>query len=164
MSAIVLSSFKGICKKRIFHFIDILTILYFVLFAIIFRVMSKNLSKNADMMNTISNLSSTISVVGFIFQHACSLFKSNAVNRNSFFGLESGAIITILTKPIKQRKYILEKYLDTAILIILYNAILYVVVVIISTISKISIIEAFGIAALIKCFLFLFFILLLFQH
>jgi ABC-type transport system involved in multi-copper enzyme maturation permease subunit len=68
--------------------------------------------------------------------------------------LENGTILTILTKPIKRTEYILGKYIGTAILITLYSAVLYIAVIIISTISKISIVETFGIPTLIKGFLF----------
>ena len=80
--------------------------------------------------------------------------KTVFLNSHLLSEVENRTILTILTKPIKRKEYILGKYLGTAILIILYSAVLYVAVVIISTTSKISIIETFGISSLAKGFLF----------
>lgn len=155
MFAIALSTFKEIYRKRIFHFIGILTILYLILLTIIFKFMGKNLAQNNGMINMIVDLSSTISIVGFYFSSMLLAFLTVMLSIGIVSSeLESGTILTILTKPIKRIEYILGKYLGTAILIILYSAILYIAVIIISTVSKISIVETFGVAALAKGFLF----------
>jgi ABC-type transport system involved in multi-copper enzyme maturation permease subunit len=155
MFAIALSTFKEIYRKRIFHFIGILTILYLILLTIIFKFMGKNLAQNNGMINMVVDLSSTISIVGFYFSSMLLAFLTVMLSIGIVSSeLESGTILTILTKPIKRIEYILGKYLGTAILIILYSAILYIAVIIISTVSKISIVETFGVAALAKGFLF----------
>lgn len=155
MFAIALSTFKEIYRKRIFHFIGILTILYLILLTIIFKFMGKNLAQNNGMINMVVDLSSTISIVGFYFSSMLLAFLTVMLSTGIVSSeLESGTILTILTKPIKRIEYILGKYLGTAILIILYSAILYIAVIIISTVSRISIVETFGIAALAKGFLF----------
>ncbi|MBI6874512.1 ABC transporter permease [Clostridium aciditolerans] len=155
MFAIALSTFKEIYRKRIFHIIGILTILYLVLLTVIFSYMGKNSPQNNSMINVIVDLSSTISIVGFYFSSMLIAFLTVMLSIGIVSSeLESGTILTILTKPIKRCEYILGKYLGTAILIILYSAILYIAVIIISTVSKISIVETFGVAALVKGFLF----------
>lgn len=155
MFTIALSTFKEIYKKKVFHFIGILTILYLILLTITFRFMGKNFTGNNDMINMIVNLSSTISVIGFYFSSMLVAFLTIMLSIGIVSSeLENGTILTILTKPIKRSEYILGKYLGTAVLIILYSAVLYTAVIIISTISKISIVETFGAAALAKGFLF----------
>lgn len=155
MFAIALSTFKEIYRKRIFHIIGILTILYLILLTVIFSYMGKNLPQNNSMINVIVDLSSTISIVGFYFSSMLIAFLTVMLSIGIVSSeLESGTILTILTKPIKRSEYILGKYLGTAILIILYSAILYIAVIIISTVSKISIVETFGVAALAKGFPF----------
>jgi ABC-type transport system involved in multi-copper enzyme maturation permease subunit len=117
--------------------------------------MSKNFTGNNDIINMIVNLSSTISVIGFYFSSMLTTFLTIMLSIGIVSSeLENGTILTILTKPIKRSEYILGKYLGTAVLIILYSAVLYTAVIIISTISKISIVETFGAAALAKGFLF----------
>ncbi|WP_411681952.1 ABC transporter permease [Clostridium thailandense] len=155
MFTIALSTFKEIYRKKIFHFIGILTILYLILLTIIFKFMSKNLSSNDGMLNMIVNLSSTISIVGFYFSSMLVGFLTIMLSIGIVSSeLENGTILTILTKPIKRREYILGKYLGTAFLVILYSVILYTAIIIISTISKISIMETFGVKQLTKGLLF----------
>ena len=154
MFAIALSTFKEIYRKKIFHFIGILTLLYLILLTIIFTLIGKNLNESNGMISMILNLSSTISIIGFYFSSMLVAFLTVMLSIGIVSSeLESGTILTILTKPIKRSEYILGKYLGTAILVILYSAILYIAVIIISTVSKISIVETFGIASLAKGFL-----------
>ncbi|WP_097026309.1 ABC transporter permease [Clostridium peptidivorans] len=154
MFAIALSTFKEIYRKKIFHFIGILTLLYLILLTIIFTLIGKNLNDNNGMINMIVDLSSTISILGFYFSSMLVAFLTVMLSIGIVSSeLENGTILTILTKPIKRSEYIIGKYLGTAILIILYSAIIYIAVIIISTMSKISIVETFGIAALAKGFL-----------
>lgn len=154
MFAIALSTFKEIYRKKIFHFIGILTLLYLILLTIIFTLIGKNLNQSNGMISMILNLSSTISIIGFYFSSMLVAFLTVMLSIGIVSSeLESGTILTILTKPIKRSEYILGKYLGTAILVILYSAIVYIAVIIISTVSKISIVETFGIAALAKGFL-----------
>lgn len=155
MFTIALSTFKEIYRKRIFHFITILTILYLILLGIIFNFMSKEIPKNTGIIDIILNISSVISVLGFYFSSMLVAFLTVMLSIGIVSSeLESGTILTILTKPIKRREYILGKYLGTALLIISYSAILYIAVIIISTISTVSIIKTFGVVTLAKGFLF----------
>ncbi|AKN29748.1 ABC transporter permease [Clostridium carboxidivorans P7] len=155
MLTIAQSTFKEIYRKKIFHFIGILTIIYLILLTIIFRFIGKNLHQNNGMIDMVVNLSSTISIVGFYFSSMLLGFLTIMLSIGTVSSeIENGTILTILTKPIRRSEYILGKYLGTAILIILYSIVLYIAVIIISTVSKISIIEAFGIGALVKGFLF----------
>lgn len=155
MFTIALSTFKEIYRKKVFHFIGILTILYLILLTIIFKFMSKNLSTNDGMLNMLVNLSSTISIVGFYFSSMLVGFLTIMLSIGIVSSeLENGTILTILTKPIRREEYILGKYLGTAVLVILYSLLLYIAVIIISTVSKISIVETFGVVALSKGFLF----------
>lgn len=155
MFTIALSTFKEIYRKRIFHFITLLTILYLILLGIIFNFMSKEIPKNTGIIDVVLNISSVISVLGFYFSSMLVAFLTVMLSIGVVSSeLESGTILTILTKPIKRREYILGKYLGTALLIISYSAILYIAVIIISTISTVSIIKTFGVFTLAKGFLF----------
>ncbi|AWI04322.1 ABC transporter permease [Clostridium drakei] len=155
MFIIALSTFKEIYRKKIFHFIGILTILYLILLTIIFKFIGNNLHRSNGVIDMLINLSSTISIVGFYFSSMLVAFLTIMLSIGTVSSeMENGTILTILTKPIKRSEYIIGKYLGTGILIILYSLILYISVIIISTISKISIIEAFGISTLAKGFLF----------
>lgn len=155
MFIIALSTFKEIYRKKIFHFIGILTILYLILLTIIFKFIGNNLHRSNGVIDMLINLSSTISIVGFYFSSMLVAFLTIMLSIGTVSSeMENGTILTILTKPIKRSEYIIGKYLGTGILIILYSLILYISVIIISTISKVSIIEAFGINTLAKGFLF----------
>lgn len=155
MFIIALSTFKEIYRKKIFHFIGILTILYLILLTIIFKFIGNNLHRSNGVIDMLINLSSTISIVGFYFSSMLVAFLTIMLSIGTVSSeIENGTILTILTKPIKRSEYIIGKYLGTGILIILYSLVLYISVIIISTISKVSIIEAFGINTLAKGFLF----------
>lgn len=155
MFAIALSTFKEIYRKKIFHFIGILTVLYLILLTVIFKMIGKNLTADSGMISMIADISSIVSIVGFYFSSMLVAFLTIMLSIGIVSSeLENGTILTILTKPIKRSEYIIGKYLGTTILIILYSAILYIAVIIISTVSKISIVETFGIAALAKGFIF----------
>ncbi|AZV57529.1 ABC transporter permease [Clostridium sp. AWRP] len=155
MFSIALSTFKEIYRKKIFHFIGILTIVYLILLTIIFKFTSNNAIGNNGMIDMIANLSSTISIIGFYFSSILVAFLTIMLSIGMVsFEIENGTILTILTKPIKREEYILGKYMGTAILIILYSIFLYIAVIIISTANKISMVETFGIASLAKGFLF----------
>lgn len=155
MFPIALSTFKEIYRKKIFHFIGILTILYLALLIVIFRIMGKNISANNGIIDVIMDLSSIISIIGFYFSSMLVAFLTVMLSIGIVSSeIENGTILTILTKPLKRREYILGKYIGTALLVILYSDFLYIAVIIISTISKISIVQTFGIAALLKGFLF----------
>jgi ABC-type transport system involved in multi-copper enzyme maturation permease subunit len=155
MFIIALSTFKEIYRKKIFYFIGILTIIYLILLTIIFKFMNKNMHQNNGMIDLIVNLSSTISIVGFYFSSMLVAFLTIMLSIGMVSSeIESGTILTILTKPIKRGEYILGKYLGIAVLTILYSTILYIAVIVISAVSKISIVETFGAAALAKGFLF----------
>lgn len=154
MLAIALSTFKEMYRKRIFNFIGILTILYLILLVVIFNIMGKNMSANSGMLSKLVDLSSIISIIGFYFSSMLVAFLTIMTSIGIVSSeLENGTVLTILTKPIKRREYILGKYLGAAILIILYSIILYIAVIIISTITKISIVETFGVVSLAKGFL-----------
>lgn len=155
MFIIALSTFKEIYRKKIFHFIGILTILYLILLTIIFKFIGNNLHRSNGVIDMLINLSSTISIVGFYFSSMLVAFLTIMLSIGTVSSeIENGTVLTILTKPIKRSEYIIGKYLGTGILIILYSLVLYISVIIISTISKVSIIEAFGINTLAKGFLF----------
>lgn len=154
MLDIAFSTFKEIYRKKIFYFIGILTIVYLILLTILFRFMGNNATPNGSMISKIADFSSIISIFGFYFSSMLVAFLTIMLSIGIVSSeLENGTILTILTKPIKRKEYILGKYLGTAILVTLYSAVLYIAVVIISNISKISIVNTFGIAALAKGFL-----------
>jgi len=155
MFAIALSTFKEIHRKKIFHFISILTILYLILLGFILKKMGESINQVDGLVNAVLNLSSTISMIGFYFSSMLVGFLTVMLSIGIVSSeLENGTILTILTKPIRRGEYIMGKYIGTALLVIIYSAFLYIAVIIISTLSKISIVETFGIAALFKGFLF----------
>lgn len=154
MFIIALSTFKEIYRKKIFHFIGILTIVYLILLTIIFKFTSNNVTGNNGMIDMIANLSSTISIIGFYFSSILVAFLTIMLSIGMVSSeIENGTILTILTKPIKREEYILGKYLGTAILIILYSTFLYIAVIIISTANRMPMVETFGVTALAKGFL-----------
>jgi len=155
MFAVALSTFKEIYRKKIFHFIGILTILYLLLLGFILKKMGESLNQVDGIVNAVLNLSSTISIIGFYFSSMLVAFLTVMLSIGVVSSeLEDGTILTILTKPIRRSEYILGKYLGTALLVIIYSAILYIALIILSSLSKISLIGTFGAAALIKGFLF----------
>jgi len=155
MFAVALSTFKEIYRKKIFHFIGILTILYLLLLGYILKKMGESLNQVDSLVNAVLNLSSTISILGFYFSSMLVAFLTVMLSIGIVSSdLEDGTILTILTKPIRRSEYILGKYLGTAVLVIIYSAILYIALIILSSLSKISLVGTFGAAALIKGFLF----------
>lgn len=155
MFTIAFSTFKEIYRKRIFHFISIITIVYLVLLTVIFKFMGSNMTIDYGKLNMLSDVSSAISIIGFYFSSMLVAFLTVMLSIGIVSTeIENGTILTILTKPLRRFEYILGKYLGTAVLIIIYSIILYVAVIVISTLSSISIIDSFGIAALAKGFLF----------
>lgn len=154
MLAIAFSTFKEIYRKRIFHIITILTILYLILLSYIVSSVGKEVVKGSNLMNMIFDVSSIVSILGFYFSSMLVAFLTVMLSIGMVSGeIESGTILTILTKPIRRFEYVLGKYIGTAILVIIYSSILYLAVIIISTMSNISFVHTFGIIALIKGFL-----------
>jgi len=155
MLDIALSTFKEIYRKKIFHFIAILTILYLSLLTFIIYNVGKEMAQVGSLVNMITNISSIISFLGFYFSSMLVAFLTVMLSIGMVSSeLESGTVLTILTKPIKRSEYILGKYIGTSMLIIIYSAILYIAVIIISTVSKISIVDTFGVLVLAKGFIF----------
>ncbi len=155
MLDIALSTFKEIYRKKIFHLIAILTILYLSLLTFIIYNVGKEMSAANSIVNMITNISSIISFLGFYFSSMLVAFLTVMLSIGMVSSeLESGTVLTILTKPIKRSEYILGKYLGTSMLIIIYSAILYIAVLAISTVSKISIVDTFGVLVLAKGFIF----------
>lgn len=155
MLDIALSTFKEIYRKKIFHLIAILTILYLSLLTFIIYNVGKEMSQANGIVNMITNISSIISFLGFYFSSMLVAFLTVMLSIGMVSTeLESGTVLTILTKPIKRSEYILGKYIGTSMLIIIYSAILYVAVIIISTVSKISMVDTFGVFVLAKGFIF----------
>jgi len=155
MFAIALSTFKEIHRKKIFHFISILTILYLILLGFILKKMGESINQFDGLVNAVLNLSSTISMIGFYFSSMLVGFLTVMLSIGIVSSeLENGTILTVLTKPIRRSEYILGKYIGTALLVIIYSTFLYTAVIVISTLSKISLVETFGTAALFKGFLF----------
>jgi ABC-2 type transport system permease protein len=155
MLDIALSTFKEIYRKKIFHLIAILTILYLSLLTFIIYNVGKEMAQVGSLVNMITNISSIISFLGFYFSSMLVAFLTVMLSIGMVSSeLESGTALTILTKPIKRSEYIFGKYIGTSMLIIIYSAILYIAVIIISAVSKISIVDTFGIFVLAKGFIF----------
>ena len=155
MFAIAFSTFKEIYRKKVFHFIGVLTLLYLILLGFILSKMGESINQVDGMVNMVINLSSTISIIGFYFSSMLVAFLTVMLSIGVVSSeLENGTILTILTKPIGRSEYIMGKYIGTALLIILYSAFLYISIIAISNFSGISLVGTFGIAALVKGFLF----------
>lgn len=154
MFTIALSTFKEIYRKKIFHFISILTLIYLILLGFILKKMGEGVSQVDGMINMVLNLSSTISIIGFYFSSMLVAFLTVMLSIGIVSSeLENGTILTILTKPIRRSEYILGKYLGTALLIIIYSAFLYIAVIVLSPLSRVSLVSTFGTLALVKGFL-----------
>jgi len=155
MFAVALSTFKEIYRKKIFHFIGILTFLYLILLGFILKKMGESMNQIDGLINAVLNISSTISMLGFYFSSMLVGFLTVMLSIGVVSSeLEDGTILTILTKPIRRSEYILGKYIGTALLVIIYSAILYIALIALSSLSGISLIKTFGGPALIKGFLF----------
>lgn len=154
MFSITLSTFKEVYRKKIVHVVGILTILYLILLGVISSLIAKNSGGDIELLNTFLRFSSMISILGFYFSSMLVAFLTVMLSIGVISSeLESGTILTIITKPIKRREYVLGKYLGTAALIALYSAILYIAVIFLSALSKISLIETFGLFTMIKGFI-----------
>lgn len=155
MIAIAFSTFKEIYRKKIFHVVGVLTIAYLGILTFILNSIGKEVMSHKSMITMIADLSSVISILGFYFSSMLVAFLTIMLSIGIISSeVESGTILTILTKPIRRSEYILGKYIGTGILIILYSAFIYIAVIAISAISGISIVKTFGIISLGKGFLF----------
>lgn len=154
MFSIAFSTFKEIYRKKIFHIISILTLLYLILLNYIINSIAGEVSSSTDLINMIFNISYLVSILGFYFSNMLVAFLTIMLSIGLISNeIESGTILSILTKPIRRSEYILGKYIGTAILIIVYSSILYLAVIIIPIKSNISFLHTFGVTALIKGFL-----------
>lgn len=155
MITIAFSTFKEIYRKKIFHVIGVLTIAYLGILSFILNSIGKEVMSHKNMISMVADLSSVISILGFYFSSMLVAFLTIMLSIGIISSeVESGTILTILTKPIRRSEYILGKYLGTGTLIVLYSAFIYISVIAISTVSGISIVETFGVASLSKGFLF----------
>lgn len=158
MIAIALSTFKEVYRKRIVHVVGILTVLYLIILSFIVHEMSKSMGNQDQLINTFMQFSSLMSILGFYFSTMLVAFLTVMLSISVVSSeIESGTILTILTKPISRAEYIIGKYLGTAALIVLYSVFLYIAVVIICSTGSVSMVETIGVATLSKGFLFFIF-------
>jgi ABC-type transport system involved in multi-copper enzyme maturation permease subunit len=150
MGAIILTSFKEAFRKKIFHLIGLLTIIYLIVFGILVHYVVEGMrGSSAGYVAILSNVATIVAFLGFYFSSMVVAFLTIMISISSVSSeIENGTIHTIITKPINRREYILGKYMGLGILLIIYSVVLFLSITLIPLLVNISLIDKFGIAAL----------------
>lgn len=156
MSAIILTSFKEAFRKKIFHLIGLLTILYLIVFGILVHLVVDGMrSSSAGSIALFANVATIVSFLGYYFSSMVVAFLAIMLSISSISSeIENGTIHTIITKPINRSEYVAGKYIGLALLLAVYSLILFLSITFIPLIANISLIDKFGLASLTKGLIF----------
>lgn len=154
MWAIAMSTFKEVYRKRIVHVIGILTLLYWGILGFILYMQDQAMSQSQTLIQSLVNVSSLITILGFYLSSMLLAFLTVMLSVGIISSeVEDGTVLTLLTKPIPRRDYVLGKYLGIGMMIIGYASILFVMLNVFALVGKQNFIQVFGLAALVKGFL-----------
>jgi ABC-2 type transport system permease protein len=156
MLAIILTSFKESFRKKIFHLIGLLTIIYLIVFGILVDFVVEGMrSSSAGYIALFANVATIVTFLGFYFSSMVVAFLTIMLSISSVSSeIENGTIHTIITKPINRRAYVLGKYIGLGLLLALYSVILFLSITFIPLIVNISLVDKFGFSALAKGLLY----------
>lgn len=148
MISIALASFKEAYRKKFFHVVGTLTLIYLALFSIIIYFGGNNL-KGLGTFQVFINVTSVVSVLGFYFSSMVISFLSILLSIGAVStDIESSVAGTVLSKPIARSRYILGKLLGLSVLLLFYSALLYIGVCMVPLLSGICFIKYFGFKSL----------------
>lgn len=146
MFTIIKVTFKEALKKKVFHLMLIMTIIYLSIFIVLLYLVLQNLHE--EKLSSIAifySISTFVSIFGFYFSSMITSLLTIMLSIGSISSeIENGTIETIISKPLKRSAYISGKFLGTALLIITYSIILYSLITIIPNLIYPSFIKNFG--------------------
>lgn len=148
---IALVSFKEGCKKRLFHLVGILTLIYLFLIALLIHFGVKNMKSSGNVSSTLIfvNVSTIMSLLGFYFSSMLTAFLTIMSSIGLISSdIEGGTIYAVISKPLQRSSYVLGKYLGTAVILIMYSVFLYCAMIILPMTVDVSFVETFGISHL----------------
>lgn len=153
MWAIAMSTFKEVYRKRIFHVVGVLTILYWAILGFVLYLQPREFGAETSLINALVNVSSLISILGFYLSSMLLAFLTVMLSVGIISSeVEDGTVLTLLTKPIPRRDYVLGKFIGVGLMIILYALILFIMLNIFAIVGKQNFFQVFGTVAMLKGF------------
>lgn len=153
MWAIAMSTFKEVYRKRIVHVVGVLTVLYWGLLGFVLYLQPRELAAETSLINALVNVSSLISILGFYLSSMLLAFLTVMLSVGIISSeVEDGTVLTLLTKPIPRRDYVLGKFIGVSLMIILYALILFVMLNLFALVAKQNFFQIFGTMAMLKGF------------
>ncbi|MDP4091550.1 MAG: ABC transporter permease subunit [Bacillota bacterium] len=157
--SIASASFREGYKKRLFHLVGILTLLYLLIFGQLIHYSVKSMvEESQSSILVFVNVSTIVALLGFYFSSMVVAFLTimSSIGLVSS-DIESGTIYAVITKPLKRSSYILGKYLGTAALLIIYSTFLYCTMIILPLTVNVSFFQTFGMSRLLLGLIFFIF-------
>ncbi len=154
MWAIAMSTFKEVYRKRIVHVVGILTIIYWAILGFVLYLQPRDIVQETSLISALVNVSALISILGFYLSSMLLAFLTVMLSVGIISSeVEDGTVLTLLTKPIPRRDYVLGKFIGVALMIVIYALILFIMLNIFAIIGRQNFFQVFGTVAMIKGFL-----------
>lgn len=154
MWAIAMSTFKEVYRKRIVHVVGILTLIYWAILGFILYLQPREIVQETSLISALVNVSSLISILGFYLSSMLLAFLTVMLSVGVISSeVEDGTVLTLLTKPIPRRDYVLGKFVGVTLMIVLYALILFVMLNIFAIVGQQNFFQVFGTVAMLKGFL-----------
>lgn len=154
MWAIAMSTFKEVYRKRIVHVVGILTLIYWAILGFVLYLQPREIVQETSLISALVNVSSLISILGFYLSSMLLAFLTVMLSVGVISSeVEDGTVLTLLTKPIPRRDYVLGKFVGVTLMIVLYALILFVMLNIFAIVGQQNFFQVFGTVAMLKGFL-----------
>lgn len=145
MWAIAMSTFKEVYRKRIVHVVGVLTLIYWGLLGFVIYLQPKALTSGISLISALINISSLLTILGFYLSSMLLAFLTVMLSVGVISSeVEDGTVLTLLTKPIPRRSYVLGKYLGVSLMVVAYAVILFIAILIFAAFGKQNFIQIFG--------------------
>lgn len=153
MWAIAMSTFKEVYRKRIVHVVGVLTLIYWCILGFVLYMQPREFGGGASLINALVNVSSLIAILGFYLSSMLLAFLTVMLSVGIISSeVEDGTVLTLLTKPIPRRAYVLGKYIGISLMIFLYALILFIMLNVFAIVGKQNFFQVFGTVAMLKGF------------
>lgn len=153
MWAIAKSTFREVYRKRIVHLVGILTLLYWCILGMIFHYQAREFGVMDSQLSALINLSGMVMILGFYLSSMLLALLTVMLAVGIISSeVEDGTVLTLLTKPIKRRDYVLGKYLGISLMIAAYALILYTAIFIFAAVGGQNLLKVFGVIPMLQGF------------
>lgn len=158
MKAILLSTFKETLRRKAFLIMSIVSALYLVLWAVLLHNASPSSPSgflggfDALRDSTVSNLLLRVGM-----QFSSMLICLLTINLGSGIiasELESGLVLSIISRPVRRSSYVLGKYLGILLLIVIFSTFMFFMLLAIGAAYSLSSVTALTAAEIIPSLLF----------